>query len=86
MLHNNNTIKLDLIKYLCDGNPQLNSKDLPTDKSLVEMGYLDSFGIVDTIVYLENKYKIKIQDEEINKENIGSIDKMVDLILNKLNK
>ena len=53
MLHNNNTIKVDLIKYLCDGNPQLNSKDLPTDKSLVEMGYLDSFGIVDTIVYLE---------------------------------
>ena len=68
MLHNNNTIKVDLIKYLCDGNPQLNSKDLPTDKSLVEMGYLDSFGIVDTIFILKINIKLKFRMKKLIKK------------------
>ena len=59
-------------------------KSIPMDKSLVELGYIDSFGVIDLVTYFENKWKIKIENEEITKEKFGSINKMVNLICTKL--
>ena len=81
----NKEIEKDLIRYLKNGNPILsNMKNISMDESLVELGYIDSFGIIDLVTYFENKWKIKIENEEITKEQFGSIDKMVNLISTKL--
>ena len=51
----------DLIEYLKKGNPLIrNRKNIPLDKSLLEMGLIDSFGVIEIISYLEKKYKIRI--------------------------
>ena len=48
-----------LLKYLKKGNPDLNKiKNFPMNKSLVELGYMDSFSVIDTVSYIENKWKI----------------------------
>ena len=57
---------------------------LPTEESLVELGYMDSYGVIDVITYLENKWKIKIDDLEITKEKFGSISKIINLVYSKL--
>ena len=81
----NKEIEKDLIRYLKNGNPILsNMKNISMDESLVELGYIDSFGIIDLVTYFENKWKIKIENEEITKEQFGSINKMVTLISTKL--
>jgi len=81
----NKEIEKDLIRYLKNGNPILsNMKNISMDESLVELGYIDSFGIIDLVTYFENKWKIKIENEEITKEQFGSINKMVNLISAKL--
>ena len=81
----NKEIEEDLIRYLKNGNPNLsNMKNISMDESLVELGYIDSFGIIDLVTYFENKWKIKIENEEITKEQFGSINKMVNLINTKL--
>ena len=81
----NKEIEKDLIRYLKNGNPILsNMKNISMDESLVELGYIDSFGIIDLVTYFENKWKIKIENEEITKEQFGSINKMVSLISTKL--
>jgi len=81
----NKEIEKDLIRYLKNGNPILsNMKNISMDESLVELGYIDSFGIIDLVTYFENKWKIKIENEEITKEQFGSINKMVNLINTKL--
>jgi|TARA_B100000959_G_C14385535_1_gene379994 acyl carrier protein len=81
----NKDIKKDLISYLKKGNPVLNKmKELPTEKSLVELGYMDSFGVIDVVTYLEKKWSVKIEDSEITKEKFGSISKMADLIFSKI--
>ena len=50
-----------LITYLKKGNPSLSKiKEIPLDKSLVELGYMDSFGVID-ITFIENKWKIKLK-------------------------
>ena len=81
----NKEIEEDLIRYLKNGNPNLsNMKDIPMDKSLVELGYMDSFGVIDLVTYLESKWKVKIENEEITQDHFGSINKMVNLVYKKL--
>ena len=78
-------IKTDLIDFLKKGNPLIsNYKQLPFNKSLVELGLMDSFGVIECIIYFEKKYKIAIEDNEITKEKFGSINKMVDLVYTKI--
>jgi acyl carrier protein len=78
-------IKKDIIKFLQKGNPQFSKiKNIPLNKSLVELGYMDSFGVIDVITYIEKKWKIKINDDEITKELFGSINKMTELVFSKL--
>ena len=80
-----NEIEKDLIRYLKNGNPILNKmKDVPLNESLVELGYIDSFGVIDLVTYLENKWKVKIENVEITKEKFGSISKMINLVYSKL--
>jgi len=76
----------DLLQYLKLGNPLIaRLKNIPLDKSLVELGYLDSFGVVELVVFLEKSHKMKIDDDEITREKFGSINKMVKLVHEKQN-
>ena len=81
----NKEIEEDLIRYLKNGNPNLsNMKEMPMEKSLVELGHIDSFGVIDLVTYLESKWKVKIENEEITQDHFGSINKMVNLVNKKL--
>ena len=81
-----NKILTELLNYLNQSSPLIkNFKDLPLNKSLLELGYLDSFGVIDLVSYIEKKYKINIENEELTKEKFGSINKMVKLISQKIN-
>ena len=78
-------IEVDLIKYLKSGNPLIAKLDeVPKNDSLVELGYIDSFGIIDLVTYFEKQWKIKIENEEITVEHFGSINKMIKLINQKI--
>ena len=78
-------IKNSIIEYLCAGNPLISKLEkIPMNESLVELGYMDSFGVIDIVLFLEGTYKIQILDEEITKEKFGSINKMATLVLQKL--
>ena len=80
-------IKNELLSFLKKGNPLINNeKNLPMNKSLLELGYIDSFGVIEIISYFEKKYKISIQDNEITKEKFGSINKMIALVSEKIKK
>ena len=59
-------------------------KSFPYDKSLIELGLMDSFGVIEVITYLEKKYKISVDDDEITKEKFGSFNKIVNLTFNKI--
>ena len=75
----------DLIDYLKKGNPLIrNRKNIPLDKSLLELGLIDSFGVIEIITYLEKKYKIRINDNEITKEKFDSLNKMSKLVSEKI--
>ena len=77
-------VRDSIVNYLKSGNPLFAELDsIPYDDSLVELGYIDSFGVIDIVTFLEGTYKIQILDDEITKEKFGSINKMTALVLSK---
>ena len=78
-------IQKEIINFLKKGNPLMNQhKNIPLDKSLLELGLIDSFGVIESVDFIEKKYKINIDDNELTKEKFGSIIKMSKLVLNKI--
>ena len=84
-MNKKNEIILAITDYLKTGNPVYKElKEIPLNESLVELGYMDSFGIIDIVTFLEGSYSIKINDDEITKEKFGSINKMAKIVLEKI--
>jgi len=74
----------EILNFIMLGNPSLKKQKIPLDKSLMELGYLDSFGIIELVTFLEKKFKVTIEDKEITKEIFGSINKMSKLVVKKI--
>jgi len=55
------------------------------DDSFMENGLLDSTGILELIMFLENTFNIKVDDEEIIPENLDSLDRLESFINTKKN-
>jgi len=47
--------------------------NLPSDASLLEAGIIDSTGVLELISYLEEQFKIKVDDDELVPENLDTI-------------
>ncbi len=85
MQNKKDSIEKILLKYFTNNFPDIKKlKNIPKDKSLVELGYLDSFAVIDMVTFIEKEWNIKIEDDEITKKYMGSINKMVALIKQKI--
>ena len=70
-----------LIDYILSQHPSpFTVETLPRDQSLLELGVLDSAGVIEFIVFAETTWGIEISDEDITKERMGSLDKMAALV------
>lgn len=54
--------------------------DLNFDTPLISSGYVDSFSMVSLLVFLENKFKIKIPPGKSTPEAFDSVNKIVALV------
>ena len=59
-------------------------ENIDLEENFFEAGLIDSFGVIEIISYLEKKYKIRINDNEITKEKFGSLNKMSKLVSEKI--
>jgi acyl carrier protein len=63
------TIKNFIIENFLFGN----ADSLNGDTSFLEEGIIDSTGVLELITFLEEEFKIKVDDEELIPENLDSI-------------
>ena len=78
-------IGAELLEYIYDVNPTAEeSRPLPLDESLYELGVLDSFAVIELVEYIESNWTIRILDSEITHEKFGGVNKMAKLIAEKL--
>ncbi|ABV51095.1 Hypothetical protein P9215_14821 [Prochlorococcus marinus str. MIT 9215] len=80
----NEEINNKIVKYILNNFPsEFNELTLPKDESLYEIGLLDSMGVIELVEFLENEFNVRIEDDEITYEKMGSINKMILLIISK---
>lgn len=59
-------------------------ENLRDDTSFLDSGTVDSTGVLEIIMFLEDTYKIKIDPEETIPENLDSIDRISTFLTRKL--
>jgi acyl carrier protein len=57
--------------------------ELEPDALLVERGVIDSTGILEVVSFLETEYGVRILDEELLPENLGSIARIAAFVARK---
>jgi len=59
------------------------SRDIPDDYPLIENGVLTSLQTVELVMFLEERFGIMVEDEELDEENFGSINAIAELVASK---
>ncbi len=57
--------------------------ELTDDASLLELGIIDSTGVLELVSFLEGGYRLKVDDEELIPENLDSIRNLARFIRRK---
>jgi len=60
-------------------------QQLQDDTSFMESGIIDSTGILELITFLEEKYEIKIEDDELIPENLDNLQNVARFVDRKVN-
>ncbi len=76
--------ELELRQFIVE-NFLFGKEDAPlaNGDSLLELGIIDSTGVLELVSFLEQKYGFTIQDEELVPENLDSIDRLVQFVRRK---
>jgi len=53
---------------------------LKNDASLLEEGIMDSTGVLDLVMFIEETFGIQVKDEELTPENLDSVDRLVTFV------
>jgi len=78
-------IKTGLRRFITERFLPFTSFDsfIDTD-SFLEKGIIDSTGILELLEFIEEKFEIKVEDEEVIPDNLDSLKKLTDFITRKL--
>jgi acyl carrier protein len=57
--------------------------EIGVDDSLLELGIIDSTGVLELVAYLEEQFGVRVPDEEIVPENLDSIAAIVQFLTKK---
>lgn len=83
---NINNVSTDIQKFLLENYLfGFNQDEFEKDSSLLELGVLDSTGIMELVAFIENEFSIEVFDSEIIPENLDSINFICSYIGRKRN-
>jgi acyl carrier protein len=58
--------------------------DLPGDESLTQSGVLDSMGVLELILFIEERFGVKVPDEDTLPSNLDTVDNIVRYVQGRL--
>jgi len=78
------TIKSSVRTYILENYLFTNDEsELDSNDSFLEQGIIDSTGILEIILFLEEEFKIKVTDKEMVPDNLDSVVNIVNFIETK---
>jgi acyl carrier protein len=69
-----------VLNYIIKQYLEDEDKEISYDTPLISGGYIDSFSMVSLLVFLENKFTIKIPPSKATPEAFDSVNKIVALV------
>jgi acyl carrier protein len=76
-------MKDQILKFLYDDSLKEEFEDLDNDDSLLELGIIDSFKMLELIDYIQKEFGIDIDEDDMLPENFDSINAIVEFIASK---
>lgn len=73
------SIEGQLIQFICS-NFMVEPDELNLEDSLVDQGIIDSIGLVEIAAFMKREFDIDVSEENMTRENFGSVKKMVTYI------
>jgi acyl carrier protein len=64
-------------------NLGMDASDIGDDDIIPATGYVDSAAILELVVWYEDVYEMPLKQEEINIDNLGSINSMTEFVLKR---
>ncbi len=84
----NETIEISqrIRKFITENFPLVRKQSTFEDDSpLLDSGIIDSLGVLDLVLFIEEEFKIVVSDEDLLPKNFETIACMAVFVLNKLN-
>lgn len=75
-----NKIKTYIAKNLLFSNDGYN---YPDDASFLEEGIVDSQGVMELVMFVEEEFKVSVADEDITPDNFDSVSLLADYVKRK---
>ncbi|MBG0858533.1 MAG: acyl carrier protein [Bacteroidales bacterium] len=69
-----------ILKYIIKEYMEDEDAEITYETPLISSGYVDSFSMVSLLVFLENKFKIKIPPGKATPEAFDNVNKIVELV------
>ena len=64
--------------------PQAGQERFDDTDSFMEKGIIDSTGVLELLGFIEEEFRIKVEDEEVIPDNLDSLQKLTQFIQRKL--
>jgi acyl carrier protein len=74
----------DRIREFIESDFVFDDTSVAPDASLLDSGLVDSTGILEVVLFLEEAFEISVQDEEVLPENFDSIERLAKYVERKL--
>lgn len=77
-------IKGTIVDFIICNFPKVRELKNFEDVSLLEEGIIDSVGVLELILFLEQTFAFSVEDEEIIPDNLDSVNKLAIYVQSKL--
>lgn len=77
---NNQDIAAEIGNFIAEEILKQPKRMIAEDESLISSGMVDSFNLVDLSIFVEERYGVRIDDTELNKETFDTINQLIELI------
>ncbi len=75
MSNDPNTIRAAVRGYILENLMfSSNAADLPDDASLLDRGIIDSTGVLELVMFIEERFHIKVKDSDMLPQNFDTVD------------
>ena len=82
-MNDGNGIHPSIRSFILKKFPAARRLDLKDDLPLLESGIIDSLGVLDVVGFLEQRFNVKIDDDELTPDNFANIKRLVSFVQKK---